>query len=401
MVDSLNICVVAKERIERCPPLLRLIRWFVEAGNRAEVFCVAGEGDLSLASIHSTARTRVHVIDEAEGAARKVRPLVEVPRLARAIRRRLRGRTDRRCGGSPWDVAFAYDPYGLLAAARAGLGRDQPLVYYSAELWDEPGFWPQRLAERMSRGAVAGTIVCQDDRLGLLREAMRLDVPGLVVPNSCFDYLPELRAAHPQAAPPADGPVVFLYQGSSHVSHRCLGEAIDAFGSIDADVRLRMQLVGPESDVAELRTLIAATPHPEHFEILGTRAYGSHFAAGLEAHAGLMLYRSDVSMNYRYCAPNKLYEYPMLGLPVLSSDQPHLRRLVEGRGFGVCVDPKAPAGIRAALERMLDPAERGRMAAAARQWYVDEGRYEVLGPRIDAWCRQLVGRFSGCLRKAG
>lgn len=66
--------------------------------------------------------------------------------------------------------------------------------------------------------------------------------------------------------------------------------------------------------------------------------------------------------------PNKLFEYMSAELPVIASDFPLWREIIEGTGAGICVDPQSPAAIAAAI-RMLrdDPAAVARMGAAGRQ----------------------------------
>jgi hypothetical protein len=59
----------------------------------------------------------------------------------------------------------------------------------------------------------------------------------------------------------------------------------------------------------------------------------------------------NASLSDYYCLPNKLFEYCFAGVPVLASDFPEIRRLVEQYSLGVCCDPD-PGSIRAALSRL-------------------------------------------------
>lgn len=389
--DRMHLCIVAKERIERCPPLLRMLRHLLQEGHRASVFCVGGDGKIPDLPARLAGQVAIETVANSSPLLKPIKPLREIGRLVRSLRRSPRSKH--------WDVVVAYDPYALLACHRAGLAEKLPLVYYSAELWDQRKHWPQRWAQQVSRPSIDAIIACQDDRLDILRSSLEIQAPGLVVPNSCYDYLPHLRKRFGPARK-ADVPIVFTYQGSANVHNRCLAETIEAFGSIDADVRLRMQLVGSRSNRRRIAQLIERTRYPEHFEMLGYRPYPEHFAASYSADAAVMFYRADVSMNYRYCAPNKLYEYPMLSLPVLCSNQPHLRSIIEGQGLGICVDPTSPHAIGEAVARMLDTSSRRAMARRARKWFTAKGRYELAATRLEQWLARLAG-VGKSLRRAG
>jgi glycosyltransferase involved in cell wall biosynthesis len=76
---------------------------------------------------------------------------------------------------------------------------------------------------------------------------------------------------------------------------------------------------------------------------------------------GILLYRNDCRNNY-YCAPNKLFEYMMMGLPVIAPSFPGIVPIVEGGNAGLCVDPARPEQIAAAVNELArSPELRQRM----------------------------------------
>ena len=235
-------------------------------------------------------------------------------------------------------------------------------------------------------------MVCQEDRGRLLRERLRLKVPTMVVPNSCFDCYQAIQSENRSFPHSRPHRVVFIYQGVNHLDRRYLCELVNAFGSVDADVLLRLALTGDPKNTAILRSLAVRTKHPEQLEFADYVPYPQHFAAAQRCHVGIMLYRQDVSLNYRYCAPNKLYEYAMLGLPVLSSDQDHLRAQIECNGFGLCVDPGDSQALVDAIIRMTNSETLREMGLRARRWYERFGRYEVAATRLEDWCVTLSAR---------
>jgi glycosyltransferase involved in cell wall biosynthesis len=74
--------------------------------------------------------------------------------------------------------------------------------------------------------------------------------------------------------------------------------------------------------------------------------------------------------NYRVAYPVKLFEYLAAGLPVVATDVPLWRELLETHGCGVCVPPDSPRELAQAMSSLLDDdararamGERGRRAA--------------------------------------
>lgn len=86
-------------------------------------------------------------------------------------------------------------------------------------------------------------------------------------------------------------------------------------------------------------------------------------AAARGADAGIWTL-PNLSRNFYYALPNKIFEYMASGLPVLAAHYPEARRLVEGNGIGLCFDPYDPRSIAAQIERLAaDPSLRDAMRA--------------------------------------
>lgn len=104
-------------------------------------------------------------------------------------------------------------------------------------------------------------------------------------------------------------------------------------------------------------------------------------------------------VNYLDALPVKMFEYMAAGLPVIASRFPLWQDIVEGNDCGVCVDPRDPAAIAAAIDRFCrDPelarrmGENGRRAVRARyNWNSEADKlaafYDRLPLRGTAPCR--------------
>ena len=71
------------------------------------------------------------------------------------------------------------------------------------------------------------------------------------------------------------------------------------------------------------------------------------------------------SLSYRLALPNKLFQYMAAGIPVVASDFPDVRQVVEGSGAGVVVDPADSRAVAAAIRRLIDDPKLARAMGVA------------------------------------
>jgi glycosyltransferase involved in cell wall biosynthesis len=71
----------------------------------------------------------------------------------------------------------------------------------------------------------------------------------------------------------------------------------------------------------------------------------------LETDIGVILYK-DVSLNHRFCAPNKLYEYWSYGIPVLGDKLPGLEGVFTEPFLGELINMKIPSQISNAISKL-------------------------------------------------
>ena len=85
-----------------------------------------------------------------------------------------------------------------------------------------------------------------------------------------------------------------------------------------------------------------------------------------QADVGIVLIQPEP--RYRVALPTKMFECMAAGLPVIVSDFPLWRGIVEGADCGLTVDPTDPAAIRAAIRALADdPARRREMGENGRR----------------------------------
>ncbi|MDA8172457.1 MAG: glycosyltransferase family 4 protein [Nitrospiraceae bacterium] len=113
-----------------------------------------------------------------------------------------------------------------------------------------------------------------------------------------------------------------------------------------------------------------------------------------EADVGLLLLQPTPS--YVNCTGEgiiKLFEYMLMGLPVIASDFPHLRELITGIGCGICVDPTNPARIADAVKFLFrNPDIRKEMGVKGRTAVIRKYNWENESRKLIAVYQKTLGQ---------
>ena len=103
----------------------------------------------------------------------------------------------------------------------------------------------------------------------------------------------------------------------------------------------------------------------------------------------------NTSLNHLYCTPNKLWEYPIAGVPILASDLEELGRAVRDHGIGTLVPREfSGADIVGAVSALFDEALSQMRKACGR--FVETSNWSAIEERLVATYETLpaagVGR---------
>lgn len=74
------------------------------------------------------------------------------------------------------------------------------------------------------------------------------------------------------------------------------------------------------------------------------------------ADAGLALIE-NISFSYFYALPNKLFEYIMAGVPVVSCNLPQMKKIVDDYHVGICVDAESEDAVYTAINNIVTDRE--------------------------------------------
>ena len=210
----------------------------------------------------------------------------------------------------------------------------------------------ERLACRYVDGVIAATPT--------IREKFRR-FHNLVEDVNNFPILGELD-------PPADrafggGNVCYI---GSIAGIRGIREIVRALELCKTDARLILAGGFAEADTEVEVRATAGWARVEDLGVVGRAGVRDVLARSV---AGLVtLYPTS---NYIESLPIKMFEYMAAGIPVIASEFPLWREIVEASGCGICVNPHDPTAIASAIDSyVLDPARAREMG--------DNGRRAVL-----------------------
>lgn len=142
------------------------------------------------------------------------------------------------------------------------------------------------------------------------------------------------------------GDFIALYQGA-FTYNRGLETALAAMeGLSGAGIHLVLMGYGP------LQALVDETASSmSHVHVHPAVPYEEVLEHTRSADVGLVSVK-PTCLSYRYCLPNKLFEYILAGVPVLSNDLPDCRALIETYGVGNVVKQDDAEGWREALQNL-------------------------------------------------
>ena len=156
--------------------------------------------------------------------------------------------------------------------------------------------------------------------------------------------------SEPSSTPIADRPRIAYYVGAVSAIRGCF-EMIQAARLLAESGRaIDMRIAGPlESPNLERRARQAAATSTVSF--LGRRTRRQVIADLGSARLGIVVLQPIP--NYVNSLPVKIFEYMAAGIPVVASDFPLWREIVNGANCGLTVDPRDPEKLAEAIDKLI------------------------------------------------
>lgn len=198
-----------------------------------------------------------------------------------------------------------------------------------------------------------------------------------------FPLLAELQSGETTRDVPT--PQHFAYVGGI-TRIRAAVEMVQAIGLI-ADETVRLQMAG--TFTTNLGDELEKTQGWKRVDLHGWADRAKVATILAKSRAGLVLYHPEP--NHIRAQPNKLFEYMSASLPVIASDFPLWREIVDRAGCGLLVDPKDPQAIADAMQWIIDhPAEATEMGRRGREAIEQRYNWEAEGESLINLYRNLL-----------
>lgn len=236
---------------------------------------------------------------------------------------------------------------------------------------------PFNIVEKLSARAMDAVVVATE---GIAQKFQGLN-PVVVHNYPDLEMLPASRTA-----PRKGDEKVLVYVGGISRLRGAL-EMVRALEYLNHIGNLQLNLIGkfePPSLEKELQEL----PCSKRVRFLGWLSWEEAWAHAEAADIGLVLFLP--APNHERSLPNKLFEYMAAGLPVVASNFPLWREIVEGNQCGLCVDPLDPKAIAQAIEYLIThPEEARKMGERGRRAVEEKYNWEREAQKLLALYRRV------------
>jgi glycosyltransferase involved in cell wall biosynthesis len=321
-------------------------------------------------------------------------------------------------GDPKFDVVWANDYSTLHPGLEIARATGAKLVYDSHELWIETvnqffpaatgAAWPKRLAFRAIIAAAralgnrteprlaAGAdviVAANPSYAAVLSERFGRNVGVILNTPQLVSLTPSDRIRREMDIPPEQR--IVLYQGVMNAG-RGLPELVASARDFPDDARL--VLLGHGVLEASLRDAVRNGGLQDRVTFGGSVPQSELHEWTASADLGVLVL-DPINLSKRLSLANKIFEYMAAAIPVLTTDLPENRRIIEECECGWLVPGGDPAELATAIGRILaDPDEMARRGRNGRHWFEERYNWEIESRQVLETVGALVPAQAGASR---
>jgi glycosyltransferase involved in cell wall biosynthesis len=261
-----------------------------------------------------------------------------------------------------YDLAEHY-PEMLEHRLDGGLGRVQDYVIRHPRIWKAIEYFALRRSDKI-------LVVCEESRDYLVAvsgvPADRIHVVGNTPPR-------RLALSSPRVSESRS--LRLIYMGFLDPS-RGIEFVVNTFARHRARLEgnASLEVIGAGISSNRIAETVGRSGLRGMIELRGSMDYARGLERVASSDVGVIPLRATA--HYVKSMPNKIFEYMTQGIPVLASDIPPMRRILEETGAGLCFERDNPSDFIAKLDMLRDPHLRMRMAVNGLKWVAEKYNFE-------------------------
>lgn len=172
---------------------------------------------------------------------------------------------------------------------------------------------------------------------------------------------------------PVDKKIIIM-QGSMNVD-RGAEELVRAMLTIENALLL---LVGDGDIIPELKQLVVSLELEKKVLFIPRLTPDKLFNYTGLSDIGCSL-EKDTNLNYRYCLPNKLFDYLLAQLPIITSDLPEMSNIVKTYEVGLVLEEYSPEAIAHSIKKLIEDEELYKFCKKNTAKVISEFNWEKEG----------------------
>lgn len=263
---------------------------------------------------------------------------------------------------------------------------NKKFIHYCTELYTEEDVPShKRLLDFYKKNPNVPDLIieCNEGREKLRKEMYGINKPTCVIPNTIprsevdikkdKSYLDKALGDNRLSS---DIPII-IYAGGAFL-HRELDIIVDAISLLENKVAFVGFVYGEKEAIEKLNDECDKKLSKHEYRVIESLPREELLKCIVEADAGLVYYKPSLSIGNLYAAPTKLYEYIGLGIPVVSSNNPEIVKMVNKFGLGVCVEDETVEALSKAISEIVYDKEKIKeIRANEKKYFESELCYEV------------------------
>lgn len=337
-----NIILLHKSKVSSFPPIITLLQYLKELNINVILICSKNDDKEFLEKLQTICH-KVHLVDIeiGKGKLSKIYSWLKTRKLFWKI----------------IDVNNYHKDIFWIPTADTTLAMGKRLLKYEYvlnlfELFDQYAFYRNKLKKYVKNARV---VVCPEEtRAHIIKVWYNLNELPVVIENKPYQRVEGKNLELPQnlheivTKLKSDGKKIAIYQGII-TEDRGLEELCANFND---NQYTNLIMMGAQTEFCKKLqskfknvTFIPFVTPPYHLHIT------SH------ADIGILSY-DESSLNNIFCAPNKIWEYSSIGIPMLGNNIPGLKYVIEYHKLGRCVDFNDKDQFNEAIEDLITNFEK-------------------------------------------